>query len=110
MDIKELSNQIAEFRDQRNWEQFHQIKDLLLGLDIEVYELMELFLWKSDSEIDQIPKEKIKHELAYIFIYLAYIAVKFDIDLKQAIIEKIEINGQKYPIAKDYFWLATEPF
>lgn len=51
-----------------------------------------------------------QHELADIFIYLAYVAEKFDIDLEQAIIEKIEINGQKHPLAKDYFLLATEPF
>jgi NTP pyrophosphatase (non-canonical NTP hydrolase) len=102
MEIKELSKKIIEFRDQRNWEQFHQIKDLLLGLDIEVSELMELFLWKSDSEIDEIPKEKIQQELADIFIYLAYVAEKFEIDLEQAIVEKIELNGQKYPVSKSF--------
>jgi len=99
MEIKELSKQIIEFRDQRNWEQFHKLKDLLLGLDIEVSELMELFLWKSDSEIDQIPKEKIKHELADIFIYLAYVAAKFDIDLEEAIVEKISAEDIGNPLS-----------
>lgn len=102
MEIKELSKQIIEFRDQRNWEQFHQIKDLMLGLDIEVSELMELFLWKSQDEIKEIPEEMIKNELADIFIYLAYIAEKFDVNLEEAIIEKIELNGQKYPVSKSF--------
>jgi NTP pyrophosphatase (non-canonical NTP hydrolase) len=102
MELKELSKQIIHFRNQRNWEQFHELKDLLHGLNIEVSELMELFLWKSKDEIEEVSKEKIKHELADIFIYLAYIAKKFDIDLEQAIIEKIELNGQKYPVSKSY--------
>jgi len=67
-----------------------------------VSELMELFLWKSDSEIDQVPKEKIKHELADIFIYLAYVAEKFDIDFEEAIVEKIKLNGEKYPVEMSY--------
>lgn len=102
MEIKDLSQQIIEFRDKRNWAQFHQIKDLLLGLNMEVSELMELFLWKSESEIQQIPIEKIKHELADIFIYLAYISEKYHIDLEQAILEKIKINAEKYPISRSY--------
>jgi len=102
MEIKDLSKQIIEFREQRDWEQFHKIKDLLLGLDIEVSELMELFLWKSEGEIGEIPKEPIKHELADIFIYLTYIAEKFDINLEEAILEKIVLNGQKYPVSKSF--------
>jgi len=102
MEIKDLSNQIIEFREQRNWEQFHKIKDLVLGLDIEVSELMELFLWKSDDEIGEIPKEPIKHELADIFIYLTYIAEKFEINLEEAVLEKIVLNGKKYPVSKSF--------
>lgn len=102
MEIKELLKKIIEFREQRNWEQFHKIKDLLLGLDIEVSELMELFLWKSEDEISEIPKEQIKHELADIFIYLTYISEKFDVDLEQAVLEKIVLNGQKYPVSKSF--------
>lgn len=63
---------------------------------------MELFLWKSNDEIKEVSKEKIKHELADIFIYLAYIAEKFDVDLEDAIVEKIELNGQKYPGSKSF--------
>lgn len=102
MDITEISKQIIEFREQRNWEQFHKIKDLLLGLDIEVSELMELFLWKSEDEIDRISKEQIKHEIADIFIYLTYIAEKFEINLEEAVLEKILLNGQKYPVSKSF--------
>ena len=102
MEIKDLSKQIIAFREKRDWEQFHKIKDLLLGLDIEVSELMELFLWKSEDEIGEIPKEKIKHELADIFIYLTYIAEKFEINLEEAVLEKIVLNGQKYPVSKSF--------
>jgi NTP pyrophosphatase (non-canonical NTP hydrolase) len=59
-------------------------------------------LWKSNVEIGEIPKEKIRHELADIFIYLAYVAEKFNIDLEEAITKKIELNGQKYPVSKSF--------
>jgi len=102
MEIQDISKLIIDFRDNRNWEQFHQVKDLLLGLDIEVSELMELFLWKSDSEIAKIPKEIIEYELADIFIFLTYVAEKFDINLEESIMEKLKINDQKYPVSKSF--------
>ncbi|MHB8135051.1 MAG: nucleotide pyrophosphohydrolase [Anaerolineaceae bacterium] len=102
MEIQDISKLIIDFRDKRNWEQFHQVKDLLLGLDIEVSELMELFLWKSDSEIAKIPKEIIENELADIFIFLTYVADKFNINLEESVVEKIKINDQKYPVSKSF--------
>jgi len=67
VEYSEITKKVIEFREERNWKQFHKIKDLLLGLNIEVSELQELLLWKSDSEIDSIDKEKIEDELADIF-------------------------------------------
>ncbi|MBW2938106.1 nucleotide pyrophosphohydrolase [Aureisphaera sp. CAU 1614] len=96
-EIKEL---IIQFREERDWKQFHRIKDLLLGLNIEVAELQELFLWKSDNEIQQIKKAEIENEIADIFIFLTYICDEFDIDLKTAINKKIELNKKKYPVEK----------
>lgn len=99
-DINELVNKIIEFRDERNWTQFHSLKDLLLGLNIELGELQELFLWKSDSEIESVDISKIENEIADISIFLIYICNHFNIDLLKAITEKIDINAQKYPVEK----------
>jgi len=102
MEIKELNKQIIKFRNDRNWKQFHTLKDLLLGLQIECSELSELFLWKTEQEIIDVSQEKIKNELADIFIFLSYLANNFDIDLEKAVLDKIQINNKKYPIEKSY--------
>jgi NTP pyrophosphatase (non-canonical NTP hydrolase) len=101
-DFGAIADRIIDFRDQRNWKQFHSIKDLLLGLNIEVSELQELVLWKNEQEINSIDKEIIQDELADIFIFLTYIAEHFDIDLLSAVECKIDKNGKKYPVDKSY--------
>lgn len=100
MDFKEIEQKIIDFRNERNWEQFHHIKDLLLGLNIEVSELQELFLWKTEEQLTEIDKEKIKEELADIAIFLIYISKHYDIDLLESISKKIDKNGIKYPVEK----------
>lgn len=105
MKIKELIDQIIEFRDKRNWKQFHTIKDLCLGLGIETSELQELFLWKSESEIEQLvfnDKEKIADEIADVFIFLAYIANDLDINIAHAVKDKIKKNDLRYPVEKSF--------
>jgi len=97
-DIKDLQKLIIQFRDDRDWRQFHKIKDLLLGLGMEVSELQELFLWKNDDEIHQISKEEIEEEVADIFIFLSYICYEYNIELGEAVLEKIKKNGLKYPV------------
>jgi len=101
-DFGTITERIINFRDQRNWQQFHTIKDLLLGLNIEVSELQELVLWKNEKEINSIDNVIIQDELADIFIFLTYIAAHFDIDLLSAVESKIEKNGNKYPVDKSY--------
>tara|TARA_R110000744_G_scaffold32098_1_gene75160 strand:+ start:118 stop:459 length:342 start_codon:yes stop_codon:yes gene_type:complete len=96
-DLKEL---ILKFREDRDWKQFHKIKDLLIGLNIETAELQELFLWKSEDEIVQIEKSKIENEIADIFIFLIYLCDEFDIDLMESVSRKIKLNNDKYPIEK----------
>ncbi len=98
--LSEIQDLILKFREDRDWNQFHKIKDLLLGLNIEVSELQELFLWKSKQEVENIDKAKIENEIADIFIYLTYIAAEFDVDLLKAVEEKIKLNSEKYPISK----------
>jgi len=100
MTFQEIEQKAIEFRNDRNWEQFHQIKDLLLGLNIEVSELQELFLWKSKEQQLEIKNERIKEEVADIAIYLIYICKHYNIDLIKAINEKIDKNAIKYPIEK----------
>lgn len=100
---KETIDRIIEFRNDRDWAQFHTVKDLSLGLGIEVAELQELFLWKNKQEITHIVETKneaIGDELADIFIFLAYISNDLGIDLNEAINRKIDKNNEKYPIKK----------
>ena len=99
-DLKDLTEMIIQFREDRDWKQFHKIKDLLLGLNIEVGELQELFLWKSDEEIHQIENAHIENEIADIFIFLTYICDEFGIDLKTAIENKVKLNNMNYPVVK----------
>ncbi len=100
MDFKQLEQKVIDFRDERNWKQFHHIKDLLLGLNIEVAELQELFLWKSEQQQSEIDNQKIKDELADIAIFIIYISNYYNIDLPEAISEKLQKNGLKYPVDK----------
>jgi len=100
MTSKELEQKIIAFRDERNWQEFHHIKDLLLGLNIEVAELQELFLWKTEEQQAAIDTQKIKDEVADIAIFLIYISKHYNIDLTKAIEEKINKNAEKYPVSK----------
>ncbi len=100
MNFKELEQQVLTFRDERNWLQFHQIKDLLLGLNMEVAELQQLHLWKTQEQLTVIDREKVKDELADIAIFLIYISKHYNIDLTEAIAAKLEKNAAKYPVEK----------
>lgn len=98
-DLKELRQSIVKFTQDRDWDQFHNGKDLALALSIEAAELNELFLWKDASQVDV---EKVKEELADIFNYAILIADKYDLDIKQIVMDKLKRNGEKYPIDKSY--------
>jgi NTP pyrophosphatase (non-canonical NTP hydrolase) len=96
-DIEQITEKLIEFCDERDWEQFHNPKDLALAINVEAGELLELFLWKSAEEAK---KEKVKEELADIFAFAFLLADKYDFDVKQIILEKIKTNGEKYPVEK----------
>lgn len=96
-ELKDLQNRFIEFRDARNWAQFHNSKDLSVCLSVEAAELLELFLWKQPSEA---PKEKVAEELSDIVYCALLIAKEHDIDLYQAMLEKLEKNAAKYPVEK----------
>jgi NTP pyrophosphatase (non-canonical NTP hydrolase) len=95
--MKEIVQELIKFRNERDWEQFHNPKDLAIALSIEANELLECFLWKKyeDANID-----KIKEELADVLAYSFLIAEKYDLDIKEIVLEKIEKNKIKYPIEK----------
>ncbi len=92
-----LTAEVVKFREERDWEQFHNSKDLSLALSIEAAELNELFLWKTAEEAN---KEKIKEELADVFNYAILLAHKYNLDIAEIVREKLAINAVKYPINK----------
>jgi NTP pyrophosphatase (non-canonical NTP hydrolase) len=96
-DIKELTDALLKFRDERDWAQFHNPKDLALALNIEAGELLEAFLWKSAEQADM---NNVKDELADVFAYALLLAEKYNFDVKQIVLDKIEKNAQKYPVNK----------
>ncbi len=99
-----LIEQLVEFRQVRNWEQFHKPKDVAISLSIEAAELLEWFQWRTDEQIkQQLASDKrqlLEDELADVAIYLSYLCHDLDIDLTQAIKNKIVKNDKKYPIEK----------
>ena len=103
MPFDDLLSQILAFRDERDWDQFHQPKELAIALSIEASELLEHFLWKSPEEVTQriaTKKTEISDELADITVYLLELAHKMEIDLPAAIRSKLAKNAIKYPVAK----------
>ena len=95
--MDEVIKKLKKFRDDRDWEQFHNPKDLALALSIESSELLEAFLWKSPEEADV---EKVKEELADVFAYALLLAESYGLDVQQIVLDKIEQNQSKYPISK----------
>jgi NTP pyrophosphatase (non-canonical NTP hydrolase) len=96
-DIKQITEALIKFRDERDWEQFHNPKDLAIAISAEAGELLELYLWKKSEEANI---EKVKEELADIFSFAFLLADKYGLDVKEIVLEKIRVNGEKYPIDK----------
>jgi len=96
-DMKEVIEALHKFRDDRDWAQFHNSKDLALALNIDAGELLETFLWKSSEQADP---EKVKEELADVLAFAFLMADKYDFDVKQIVLEKIKKNAVKYPVSK----------
>ena len=95
--IQEITQALIKFRDDRDWEQFHNPKDLAIAIAAETGELLELFLWKNAEDAD---REKIKQELADILSFSFLLADKYKFDIKEIILSKIKHNSEKYPIHK----------
>ena len=102
-DIKDITLKIRKFRDERDWLQFHNHKDVALSLVLEAAEVLEHFQWKSADEVKahaQANKEELSDELADVAIYLFELADNIGIDLPKAIEQKMQKNALKYPIEK----------
>ena len=93
--IEQITETLLKFRNERDWEQFHNAKDLALALNVEAGELLELFLWKTAEEANT---EKVKEELADILAFAFLLAEKYNFDIKQIVLDKIAINAEKYPV------------
>ena len=102
-EIKEITEKIKRFRDERDWMQFHNHKDMALSLLLEAAEVLEHFQWKSNEEIENYTdrsKNEIADELADVAICLFELADNMKIDLPKAMMIKLEKNAKKYPVTK----------
>jgi len=102
MNLHQIQQQLSTFAAERDWDQFHTPKNLAMALSVEVSELVEIFQWltpeQSTAIMESGKKEHVEEELANILIYLIRLADKLDVDLEQAVAEKIVKNGVKYPV------------
>jgi len=96
-DIEELILEIRRFSEERDWDQFHNGKDVALALSIEAAELNEAFLWKRPEVVNV---DKVKEELADVLNYALMMADKYNLDVKQIVLDKLRKNAEKYPVEK----------
>jgi len=95
-----VMEKINQFRDERNWRQFHNEKDLALSITLEASELLELFQWKSSEDVVESKRERLAEELADILIYSYMFADNLDFDINEIIERKLVKNAEKYPVDK----------
>jgi dCTP diphosphatase len=105
MDLIKINNEIEKFVKDRDWDQFHSVKNLSMALSVESSELLEIFQWMTEAQSEKAKddpklKGKLEDELADIFVYLLRIVSKTEIDLESAVLNKIKKNAIKYPIEK----------
>jgi len=95
--FEEITRELIRFRNDRDWEQFHNPKDLALAINVEAGELLEQFLWKKAEDADI---EKVKEEIADVIAFSLLLADKYKFDVRQIVLDKIRANGAKYPVDK----------
>ena len=103
MNIKKIEKILKQFSQDRDWEQFHSPKNLSMALSVEASELVEIFQWLTEEEsytLNDSKKQHTKEEIADIAIYLLRICMKLDINLEEAILEKMKKNEEKYSVDK----------
>lgn len=107
-DLEAIRTMLIRFRDERNWKQFHNLKNLIISLNLEAAELLELTQWKSDEELLRLSssdadfRERLADECADVLLYLLLVAEEGGIDLLKAAEDKIRKNAEKYPVDQSY--------
>ena len=97
---KETIEQIIKFRDDRDWKQFHNPKDLAISISLEAAELLEVFQWSADDITCNNKMEKIREELADVLNYCVLMADACGLDIDEIVRDKIKRNNEKYPVEK----------
>ena len=97
---EETIKQILKFRDDRDWKQFHNPKDLAISISLEAAELLEVFQWSGTDVSNEGREEKIKEELADVLNYCVLMADACGLDIDEIVQEKIKVNNEKYPVSK----------
>jgi len=105
MELEKVEKKVIEFRDARDWAQYHNPKDLAISRPLEAAELLEIFQWKDPQEVEEIKRDpesrrKIKEEVGDILIYALNMCHAFGFDPSEVILEKLEVNEKKYPVEK----------
>lgn len=103
--LSHLTRRLVAFRDERDWRQFHTLKNLLLSLSLEAAELLELAQWKTDEELEAhvataAGRDRLAEECADVLLYLLLVTERAGIDLAAAADAKINRNAEKYPVHK----------
>ena len=98
--MQHATDALLKFRDERNWKQFHDPKNLAAALGIEAAELNEVFLWKTTEESRDVELAKVKEELADVLAYALLLANEFGLDPEQIVLDKVKQNALKYPVEK----------
>ena len=97
---EETIKQILKFRDDRDWKQFHNPKDLAISISLEAAELLEVFQWSGTDVSNEGKQEKIKEELADVLHYCVLMADACGLDIDASVQEKSKVNNEKYPVSK----------
>lgn len=93
----EIMDQINKFRDDRDWRQFHNAKDLAISINLEAAELLELFQWKNSDEVIANNQDELKEELADILMYTLMLIDDLGLEPVEIIEDKLQVNNRKYP-------------
>jgi len=105
MGIEELQKKVIQFRDARDWAQYHNPKDLAISLMLEAAELLEVFQWKDAQEVeatksDPESRRRVKEELGDVVIYALNMCHAFGFEPSEVVLEKLALNEKKYPVEK----------
>ncbi len=100
MTFEEIERKALAFRQERDWEQFHNPKDLAISISLEAAELLEAFQWSGQDVNASDKRDHMVEELADVIIYCMYMAKELDVNLAEAVSAKIDINAKKYPADK----------